>query len=258
MGYRNDGSVHRSGIKNEGKVVDFLKINPVFGIGEVIPRGGTKYKQDLEVNHGDETTLISVKKKNKLTDGSFDYVNTTKIDENLKKPFEEFFSNVKMIRNETEEKRTQVKQLIKDRFDSISSETLDGLEGSVLLDFLNTNVIDKNIDMKMWVVDSENKKHLLYDFTSSPLYTLLENGYVPFVQKVNKISTSRKILFKKDNDVRDLGLRVRLVTNNGIGAMLGLSKANKNASLVLKIQQDRVHNLIGEIKKEGNLVEYNF
>ena len=165
MGYRNDGSVHHSGIKNEGKVVDFLKINPVFGIGEVIPRGGTKYKQDLEVNHGDETTLISVKKKNKLTDGSFDYVNTTKIDEHLKKPFEEFFSNVKMIRNETEEKRTQVKQLIKDRFDSISSETLDGLEGSVLLDFLNTNVIDKNIDMKMWVVDSENKKHLIYDFT---------------------------------------------------------------------------------------------
>ena len=258
MGYRNDGSVHHSGIKNEGKVVDFLKINPVFGIGEVIPRGGTKYKQDLEVNHGDETTLISVKKKNKLTYGSFDYVNTTKIDDHLKKPFEEFFSNVKMIRNETEEKRTQVKQLIKDRFDSISSETLDGLEGGVLLDFINTNVIDKNIDMKMWVVDSENKKHLLYDFTSSPLYTLLENGYVPFVQKVNKISTSRKILFKKDNDVRDLGLRVRLVTNNGIGAMLGLSKANKNASLVLKIQQDRVHNLIGEIKKEGNLVEYNF
>ena len=42
MGYRNDGSVHHSGIKNEGKVVDFLKINPVFGIGEVIPRGGTK------------------------------------------------------------------------------------------------------------------------------------------------------------------------------------------------------------------------
>ena len=258
MGYRNDGSVHHSGIKNEGKVVDFLKINPVLGIGEVIPRGGTKYKQDLEVNHGDETTLISVKKKKKLTAGSFDYVNTTKIDEDLKKPFEEFFSNVKMIRNETKEKRNQVKELIRDRFNSISSETLGGLEGSVLLDFINTNIIDKNIDMKMWVVDSENKKHLLYDFTSTPLYTLLENGYVPFVQKVNKISTSRKILFKKDNDVRDLGLRVRLVTNNGIGAMLGLSKSNKNSSLVLKIQQDKVHNLIGEIKKEGNLVAYNF
>ena len=40
--------------------------------------------------------------------------------------------------------------------------------------------------------------------------------------------------------------------------MLGLSKSNKNSSLVLKIQQDKVHNLIGEIKKEGNLVEYNF
>ena len=154
MGYRNDGSVHHSGIKNEEKVVDFLKINPVLGIGEVIARGGTKYKQDLEVNHGDETTLISVKKKKKLTAGSFDYVNTTKIDEDLKKPFQEFFSNVKMIRNETKEKRNQVKELIRDRFNSISSETLGGLEGSVLLDFINTNIIDKNIDMKMWVVDS--------------------------------------------------------------------------------------------------------
>tara|TARA_X000001036_G_scaffold432696_1_gene469034 strand:- start:360 stop:1136 length:777 start_codon:yes stop_codon:yes gene_type:complete len=258
MGYRNDGSVHYSGIKNEGKVVDFLKINPVYGMGEVIPRGGTKYKQDLEVNHGDETTLISVKKKTKLTKGSFDYINTTKIDEDLKKPFEELFSEIKILRNETEEKRNQIKESIRDRFNSISSETLDGLEGSVLLDFINTNVIEKNIDMKMWVVDSENKKHLLYDFISSPLYTLLENGYVPFIKQVNKIQTSRKIFFKKGDDVLDIGLRVRLVTNNGIGAMLGLSKSNKNSSLTLKIQQDKVHNLISEIKKEGNLVEYNF
>ena len=42
-------------------------------------------------------------------------------------------------------------------------------------------------------------------------------------------------------------LRVRITTNNGIGALLGVSKANKNSVISLKLQQDRVNTLLNEV-----------
>ncbi len=259
MAYRTDGSVHYSGIKSEGDVANFLKTNPVYGDGEVVKRGGTQYKQDVELIVNEIVSiLISVKKKEKLSQGSFDYINTTNIDGRLKKPFEKLFSTVKEIRNRDVEKREEVKELVRDTFNSTSSETLDELTGDVLIDFLKLHVIEKNLDMKMWVVDKEKKKFLVYNFESSPLYVLLENGYTPVLKETNKVSTSRMVLFEKDGETIDIGIRIRLVTNNGMGALLGLSKSNKSSSLTLKIQQDKVHNLIERIRNEGNLVEYNF
>ena len=42
----------------------------------------------------------------------------------------------------------------------------------------------------------------------------------------------------------DTGLRLRLTSNNGIKAFLGLSKANKSSQVVLKLQQDGISNLL--------------
>jgi hypothetical protein len=44
-------------------------------------------------------------------------------------------------------------------------------------------------------------------------------------------------------------LRLRLVTNNGVTALLGLSEANKNSILTLKIQQDAVAALLNAVKR---------
>ena len=63
--------------------------------------------------------------------------------------------------------------------------------------------------------------------------------------------SSRKIIFiapgKGINDIGsgvDIGLRVRVTSNNGIKAFLGLSKANKNSQIVIKIQQDKVQQFV--------------
>jgi len=37
---------------------------------------------------------------------------------------------------------------------------------------------------------------------------------------------------------------LRVTSNNGIKAFMGLSKANRNSQVVLKLQQDRVQNLV--------------
>lgn len=261
MAYRTDGSVHYSGIKSEGDVANFLKTNLVYGDGEVVKKGGPKYKQDVEVIHEEYvSTLISVKKKIKLSQGSFDYINTTKIDSSLKSSFKNFLSKISEIREMSLDRRKELVDTIRTEFNEISSSTLDSLEGDVLIDFLNHHVIEKNLDMKMWVVDKENEKYLVYNFESSPLYVLLENGYIPVLKETNKVSTSRMVLFEKDGETIDIGIRIRLTQNNGIHAWLKISPKpkNQNSSIVLKIQQDKVHNLIEQIRNEGNLVEYNF
>ena len=42
----------------------------------------------------------------------------------------------------------------------------------------------------------------------------------------------------------DTGLRLRLKSNKAIKAFLGLSKANKNSQVVLKLQQDNISELL--------------
>ena len=53
----------------------------------------------------------------------------------------------------------------------------------------------------------------------------------------------------KDGVDTNTHLRLRLVTNNGITALLDLSKANKNSILTLKIQQDAVATLLASVRR---------
>ena len=72
---------------------------------------------------------------------------------------------------------------------------------------------------------------------------LLADGYVAELE-AGRGSTSRKVVLRKDAHVVETGLRLRVTSNNGIKAFMGLSKANRNSQVVLKLQQDRVQNLV--------------
>ena len=66
--------------------------------------------------------------------------------------------------------------------------------------------------------------------------------------------SSRKIVFKKGDDVINTGLRIRVTSNNGINAFLGLSRANKNSQIVVKLQQDAV----GQLVIDANANHYTY
>jgi hypothetical protein len=53
-----------------------------------------------------------------------------------------------------------------------------------------------------------------------------------------------------DGEVYDCGLRLRVTSNNGINAFLGTSKANRNSQVVIKLQQDKVKQLLQQIGAE--------
>ncbi|MFZ9740217.1 MAG: hypothetical protein ACO3EZ_19755, partial [Prochlorotrichaceae cyanobacterium] len=57
---------------------------------------------------------------------------------------------------------------------------------------------------------------------------------------------SRRIVLKRMGQTLDTGLRLRVTSNNGIRAFLGLSKANRNSQVVLKLQQDKVAAMIND------------
>jgi hypothetical protein len=59
-------------------------------------------------------------------------------------------------------------------------------------------------------------------------------------------TTSRRIVLKRMGQTIDTGLRLRVTSNNGIRAFLGLSKANRNSQVVLKLQQDKVAAMIND------------
>ena len=66
--------------------------------------------------------------------------------------------------------------------------------------------------------------------------------------------TSAKIIFKNNTgDEIDHNLRIRLMLNNGVGALLGLSSSNKNSTATIKIQQDRCDKMIERLEKQNIL-----
>ena len=54
-----------------------------------------------------------------------------------------------------------------------------------------------------------------------------------------------------EGNVHNHNLRGRLVSNNGISAMLGLSSSNKSSTPVFKVQQDRVDKVIDNLVKKN-------
>ena len=79
-------------------------------------------------------------------------------------------------------------------------------------------------------------------------------GYDVELVSTKRAKSSRKIVFKNGNHVINTGLRLRVTSNNGINAFLGLSKANKNSQVVVKLQQDAV----GQLVKDANADVYNY
>ena len=74
MAFVTDGSVHYSGIKNEDNTAKICTKQNTYGC-KVETRGGTKLKEDAVAG----VLKLSIKEKQILSSGSFDWVNTSKV-----------------------------------------------------------------------------------------------------------------------------------------------------------------------------------
>jgi hypothetical protein len=242
--FNTSGKVHHSGIQNEKDTVAI--INKLNICGETVHHvGGTKAKED---SAGDNTKQ-SIKLKESLATGSYDYVNTSKTTL-LGNHFDSFLSVIKQYRTlphvitSDDTFVTHIRQ----QFAALCAAAIDNLTTEQLVLFLTSALITDHSDIThMVITDKSEQKLYVWNPTSHPVVRYLNAGYTPKLVRGNGQSSAKVLFTDNKGTVHDCGLRIRVTSNNGIKAFLGLSKSNRNSQVVLKLQQDKVHKLMGMV-----------
>lgn len=259
MAYRTDGSSHRTGVKSEIELMRLMQESHEMaseicgtkleeGGYEVVPKGGTQFKEDLTVQTQGRSINISHKKKKKLSTGSFDWLNTTKNVPQAEK--------LKSLGRKLRDSNCSV-SAARSAFYDACNQTLNNLSSDDIKKIIHDNVISKYDGIDRITIKVEDKK-IIYSFPPNaiPFFEAVRNPDVS-IKTVGTGKTSRRLQFinRDDQVLPDYGLRIRLTTNNGITAMLGKSKKNKYSSPVIKLQQDKVHKLVESMAAAGKLTE---
>ena len=93
----------------------------------------------------------------------------------------------------------------------------------------------------MLINDVEKKRLVLFEKNNLASIMNASHYILKRSTAANKAKTSRQIwTVNESGEEKNTNLRIRFILNNGVNALLGKSKSNKNSSPVLKIQQDNV------------------
>ena len=175
--FKTDGSVHTSGIKNELNTIDFLNETGLFA-EEVKHFGGTKSKADAKA--GDVN--ISIKHKKGLKNGSFDWVNTSKIDGLVDtKEFEDFILLTKLYRD-TDQAEKQVENF-RQYFASHCNNQLNAIKSDALTTWLKQVMLEDNHGMVMVINDTEAKQVHIVKEENLKTVDLLKRGWTAEFQR---------------------------------------------------------------------------
>jgi len=238
--FKTDGSVHHGGVKNEDQTVRILNEKKIYS-HPVEKRGGTKCKEDAVAGY----QRISIKRKEGITNGSFDWFNTSAYNDVLGDTFDHFLSNMKELRNLPESLRSDEEFILKirDSFNQLCELALNTLTSEQVTDILRRGLIDANSGFDVVINDTKTSEIYVFGADQHPAHDYIANGYRIILKGSGK---SSRMLYFVDSagNVYDCGLRIRVTSNNGINAFLGNSKANKNSQVVIKLQQDKVKQLI--------------
>ena len=247
MAFKTDGSVHHGGIANEKQTIETLNRLGIFS-DTVEHRGGTQQKADAAYG---QTGLISIKRKQGTKVGSFDWCNTTKLPASLSAKFDGFRSIVSELRTLNEAERANEVDDLRDAFNATSANAFDTIETAELVSFLR-DTFAKQAGYDIIITDTKAGQLHHFSAEAHPVLSLLAQGYLPtFAEASQPGQTSRSIIFRKGTEAVNIGLRLRITSNNGINAFLGLSKANKTSSVVLKLQQDDVAGLLKSVNAQA-------
>jgi hypothetical protein len=243
MTYNTTGLSHREGVKNEDVTVRILNEKKIYS-ETVEKRGGTKCKEDAVAG----SKKISIKRKDGITNGSFDWFNTSAYNDVLGDTFDHFLSNMRELRQMPESLRSDEEFVLKirDSFNNLCELALDTLTSPQVTEILRRGLIEHNADFDIVINDTKTSE--LYKFSASqhPAVDYIAKGY-SIVLKGNGKSSRMVYFVDADGNVYDCGLRLRVTSNNGINAFLGTSKANRNSQVVMKLQQDKVANLLQQV-----------
>jgi hypothetical protein len=241
--------VHYEGIKNE-ELSKQLKQDLGLASDKIYLLGGTKNKADAYDPDPGFDILWTDKHKKGIKNGSFDWINTSKVSDVVGDTFIPFLEQIKEYRQLPESQRSAVSfvKQVRSNFNNLCSGVLDSFAEDQLTTFVQTQMIDANSKMMVSVNDTEAKNFYVYSADNHPAVCYIQQGYTPFLK--GRAKGSRRLLFTDGVSEYDCGLRIRVTSNNGIKAFLGLSEANKNSQVVFKLQQDKVAKLLESVNAD--------
>lgn len=275
MVYNTTGRSHKEGVKNELKVENYLNklilkdpdlIKSTFdldSLNNITFRhlGGTAHKSDLDILNMVDNSLvkdISIKKFN--VGSTFDLVNTTKIDEYLTDEARENFLPLNDYINKmqgkyknqelSDEFKSEKKMEVKGKIETLTNSFLSSLKDHEIrgiIERVNSKDCDYLLITKFAIGSSGSKNDFIdysiikkenrYDYSTHLSAKTLS-------LKEGRGLTSKQILV--DGELE--GMRLRVVLNNGINALLGFNwkspLKNQSSALTFKIQQDDPQKLI--------------
>lgn len=238
-----DGSPHYTGVMNEEKTIEVMKKLGLLS-DETERLGGPRNKADWK----DGDKFYSGKHKKHLRRGSFDWVNTTRLDDLWSPEVDYFLERVggwAKLPTQTKSSPNFLKQVRED-FSKTSSCLLDNCSPETLKAFLLKNLVEPNKNIQCVVTESSSRRIFIFPACDHPAVKLMEAGYEPSLS--GAASGSRKILFVKNETTAEEGLRLRIACNNGVRAFLGLTAdqhgRTKKSYIVAKLQQDGVLQMV--------------
>ena len=237
--FKTNGSTHHQGVSNEHATIAILNEFAVYDT-KVKHRGGTKFKADAVAGEKG----ISIKHKAGLKNGSFDWVNTSDINAVVNREcFEDFFAFLRGAHLLPKEDRFKLIDQARDLFIKCCEKALDSIHPDDMLKFLQQHVVDKQRGYGIVINDTKHERLHIMEADRLSMTKCIADGHAPILVK-GKGKSSRKLVFQYYFAEINLGLRVRVTSNNGIKAFLGLSKANKSSQVVIKVQQDNIKQFV--------------
>ena len=245
MPYVTNGSVHHTGVHTEHSLVEQFTACVPERLKAAYPdcpisfahRGGTQTVEDIAILHGEEK-VGGISVKHHVKSGTFDYINTSRVSEFIP------------AATETSHELSTLRRTYRGQADAIGAVRS---QVRTLIDRLWTDVPVRSILQRIhtrnpaWIavvcaagtqlIAHEHLKelsHYPYDETTTYELRGVAHG-------------SRQIWRITDGVPVNTSLRLRLVLNNGVNALLGLSSSNKTSVLTLKVQQDNVNKLLKQV-----------
>ncbi len=253
MVFPHKGENHENGVRNEKDIVEFQNKNTDNELNVClmnknktskkclwIHKGGTQLKQDAEVEvelENGEKTIEQISIKNHKQ-GTFDWINSTKLVPEIINERVSEFKTKHHGKDVTKELRGELEEIFSVGLDTISSEMISTLLANIYCVYPGYILINNNEKKELLMFGKENLKRY-FDPDVKPRYFL----------KKTRAKTSRQIWVEEfDGEIVNTNLRIRMLTNNGITALLGKSQFNKSSVPSIKIQQDNVNKFIESCK----------
>jgi hypothetical protein len=280
MAFLCDGTNHRTGISNEEYITDILNgglLNKLVSIENkkvfAIHMGGTGSKSDIGVietkfSHLESDELkakiktrkipvivsVSVKKKDKERTGTFDWNNSsTWVTQNIGSlnlaALKAVYAKSRHMRDTlTESARKNQKDSFNRAIKDACDKTLTQMDSGTLRELIHTQMLLPNKEEMVLVRCLDTGKIYYFPFSSHPMHKYVSDpkSYFFLAKKRASAKGSQTIMVKNPKDSSkaiDTGVRIRLHSNNGASAMLGISPTNKDSMFCIKFQQDNFNDI---------------